>query len=157
VPTPSPLPDLTIELSARTAGEQLPFLRKFLRDAVPIAAPRLRNLSVLLAGDAIMARLHEAHLDLPGPTDVLTFELEHDVRGRCTEGEVVIGVPHARREAKRRGLALRKELALYALHGVLHLAGHDDTTARGYRAMHAAEDRLLVRLGLGAVFAADRS
>jgi len=36
---------------------------------------------------------------------------------------------------------------------MLHLLGHDDQTARGYRTMHRTEDELLTELGLGPVFA----
>jgi ssRNA-specific RNase YbeY (16S rRNA maturation enzyme) len=45
-------------------------------------------------------------------------------------------------------------LLLYAVHGTLHLCGHDDRTAREYRIMHRTEDDLLTRLGVGPVFAA---
>lgn len=112
----------------------------------------VRDLSIALVGDATMAKLHEQFLLIPGPTDVLTFELAHDARGRCTAGEVVCCVGHAARAAKRFGHPVRLELLLYAVHGLLHLLGHDDTTDASYRRMHAAEDRLLTKLGVGPVF-----
>jgi probable rRNA maturation factor len=68
------------------------------------------------------------------------------------DGEVVVCVPHARREARSRGTDPQDELLLYALHGVLHLSGHDDTTPRGYRRMHRLEDRILREIGVGPVF-----
>ncbi|HQL55899.1 MAG TPA: rRNA maturation RNAse YbeY [Phycisphaerae bacterium] len=43
-------------------------------------------------------------------------------------------------------------MALYVVHGILHLAGYDDHTARDFERMHAREDQLLERLGLGPVF-----
>jgi len=112
----------------------------------------VRDLSLALVGDATMARLHERFMGIPGPTDVLTFELAHDARGRCMAGEVVVCVPHAARTARRLGVPLRHELLLYALHGLLHLTGHDDRDDAAYRRMHAAEDRVLTRLGVGPVF-----
>ena len=41
---------------------------------------------------------------------------------------------------------------LYALHGLLHLCGFDDTTPRGYSQMHGKEDQLLTELWIGSVF-----
>jgi hypothetical protein len=49
---------------------------------------------------------------------------------------------------------VERELLLYALHGMLHLAGFDDRTARGFATMHRTEDDILTRLGVGPVFSA---
>jgi probable rRNA maturation factor len=99
-----------------------------------------------------MAALHEQFLGIPGPTDVLTFPLDEDDEGRVTAGEIVICVPEARRQTKRNGVGVERELLLYALHGMLHLCGYDDRTAAAFRTMHATEDRILTQLGVGPVF-----
>ena len=86
------------------------------------------------------------------PTDVLSFALDHDLRGEVTSGEIVINVAQALRQARRRGIAVQNELLLYGLHGMLHLKGMDDRTDSQYRAIHRLEDRILTELGVGAVF-----
>jgi ssRNA-specific RNase YbeY (16S rRNA maturation enzyme) len=68
-------------------------------------------------------------------------------------GEVVVCVPYAVRQARRSGAGVKKELLLYALHGMLHLCGFDDRTARDFAAMHEREDEILKAIGVGAVFA----
>jgi probable rRNA maturation factor len=103
--------------------------------------------------DGEMSRLHEAYLGIPRPTDVLTFELDHDKRGRVLSGEVIVCLPEAKRQARQRGSFVENELVLYALHGMLHLSGFDDRTVAGYQAMHRKEDQILTRLGIGPVFA----
>jgi probable rRNA maturation factor len=115
--------------------------------------PPLRELSLALVGDRRMSELHVQFMDVAGPTDVLTFPLDADARGRVTAGEVVVCVPEARRRARREGTDWRAEALLYALHGLLHLCGHDDRTDRAYRRMHKTEDEILTRLGVGPVFA----
>jgi len=100
-----------------------------------------------------MSQLHAQFLGIPSPTDVLTFELDHDANGNVTDGEVIVCVPQARRQAKLRGIDLRMELLLYALHGMLHLCGFDDTSERGFGIMHRREDDILTQLGFGPVFA----
>ena len=111
------------------------------------------EISVALVGDRRMSELHERFMGIAGPTDVLTFELEHDGRGRVVAGEVVVCVPHAVRAARRSGVAVRKEVLLYALHGMLHLCGFDDRTDRDFVRMHQREDDILKKLGVGVVFA----
>src|SRR4029434_11041288 len=91
-------------------------------------------------------------LGISGPTDVLTFPLESDSRGRVMAGEVVICVPYAAREAARRKHPVQHELLLYALHGMLHLCGYDDKTPREFRRIHRTEDMILTQLGVGPVF-----
>ena len=113
----------------------------------------LRELSLALVGDGRMSQLHHQFMGITGPTDVLTFPLDADARGRTISGEVVVCVPEARRQARARGTEARREVLLYALHGLLHLDGLDDRTAPGFRRMHATEDRILSRLGVGPVFA----
>lgn len=99
-----------------------------------------------------MGDLHVRFINVAGPTDVLTFPLEEDSRGRATIGEVVVCVPEARRQAKTRGVELRLEVLLYALHGMLHLSGFDDKNERDFRTMHRTEDAILQRLGFSPVF-----
>ncbi len=101
-----------------------------------------------------MSDLHQQFLNIPGPTDVLTFPLETNKKGQPISGEIVICVPEARRRCKENGVELRQELLLYALHGLLHLCGFDDRTDRQFQRMHRMEDQILTRLGVGPVFAA---
>lgn len=86
------------------------------------------------------------------PTDVLTFALDQNGRGEALSGEIVINVAEALRQSRRRGIPVQNELLLYALHGMLHLKGMDDRTDSQYRRMHRLEDRILTKLGVGAVF-----
>jgi probable rRNA maturation factor len=112
----------------------------------------LEELSIAMVGDQQMSELHERFMSIAGPTDVLTFPLENDARGRTTSGELVLCVPEARRRAREHRVLLAHELLLYAIHGMLHLSGYDDRTDRGYKTMHSTEDDLLCRLGIGPVF-----
>jgi probable rRNA maturation factor len=140
---------LELLIRAKSGRTMVPFLRKSLQSAHRLLKCPLRELSVALVGDAEMARLHKRYLGINRPTDVLTFELEHDRRGHVTAGEIIVCVPQARRQAL---VGVRQEVLLCALHGMLHLCAFDDKTSRGFTAMHRAEDRLLKRLGIGPVF-----
>jgi probable rRNA maturation factor len=152
-PMPRPAPPLDLTITAAAGKPLVAYLRRHLRaaHAVPeAAAGRAVGRARRRRPDVRPARaVHER----PGPTDVLTFPLDEDARGRVTAGEVVVCVPEARRRAKAEGTDLRREVLLYALHGMLHLSGYDDTTPAAFARMHRAEDRILSQIGVGAVFA----
>jgi probable rRNA maturation factor len=148
-----PARNVTLQIHARIGAAHVPFLRRHLAKTFPLLSAPLRQVSLALVGDALMSKLHEQFMGIPGPTDVLTFELEHDPRGKVVEGEVVICVPEARRRAREHAVPPEHELLLYAIHGLLHLSGYDDRTQAGFRAMHREEDRILGALGVGPVFA----
>jgi probable rRNA maturation factor len=145
---------LSLSISARSGRSMVPYLRRYLAAAHGVMRSPLRELSVALVGDAVMSALHERHMGISGPTDVLTFELDRDGRGRVTSGEVVVCVAQARRQARG---AVKDEVLLCALHGMLHLNGMDDRTPRQFRAMHRKEDSILTRLGIGRVFAPEKA
>ena len=144
-------------INATTGKPHARFIRKHILAAHAILKPALSEFSIALVGDKRMAELHEQFLGIPGPTDVLTFPLEVGRRGKVLAGEVVVCVPEAKRQAAGRGRKVEHEILLYALHGLLHLCGYDDRTARDFRRMHRAEDMILTKLGIGPVFADPRT
>jgi probable rRNA maturation factor len=146
---------LDVTATAATGRAFVSHLKRYLPPAHDLIKPALAEMSLALVGERRMAGLHKQFMGIAGPTDVLTFELEHDARGRVTAGEVVVCVPYALREAGRRGLTPRDEVLLYALHGMLHLCGYDDRTDRDFAKMHRREDQILNALGVGAVFTSE--
>lgn len=58
-------------------------------------------------------------------------------------GDIVISIPYATRQARRRGESRAREVDRLLLHGYLHLLGYDHETDRGE--MEALEARLRKR------------
>jgi probable rRNA maturation factor len=103
---------------------------------------------VIFVSDAGLARLHGRYLGDPRPTDVMAFEL--GTAGDGPEAEVYVSAERARAVARARGLPPARELALYVIHGCLHLCGFDDQAPNARRRMRRAERLLLSRLALQA-------
>lgn len=122
-------------------------------DAAATAGITTGSISIAIVGDEQMAQLHEQYKDVPGTTDVLTFDLADEPEEGVVEGEVIICLDEARRQAKQRGHSVRNEMLLYVVHGLLHLLGEDDHDPQAYAQMHAREDAILTALGIGQVFA----
>lgn len=110
----------------------------------------VRRVNVRVVDEPEMRELHRRHLGRDETTDVLAFR--ESAAGEPIEADIAICLEVARRSCARRGHAVERELLLYALHGLLHCAGHEDKTSEGFRAMHAEEDRILAAIGVGPVF-----
>jgi probable rRNA maturation factor len=119
-------------------------LRRTARAALREGGRPALRLSIAVVPDRELTRLHGEWLGDPTPTDVLSFDLSDDL---SEAGEIVASHTCARRTARERGVPAGRELALYVVHGVLHLCGHDDHDRRERAAMRAAERRVLARLG----------
>jgi probable rRNA maturation factor len=72
---------------------------------------------------------------------VISFEVDGGA-------ELVVSVETAARVARRHGHAVRAEVALYVVHGLLHCCGHDDVRARDRARMRHAEREVMRRLRL---------
>ena len=155
VPDGEPGQSITVVCDADDAD---PLSTNWLRDHLDAAAGQLAAdvawLSVVIVDDARMAELHHRFMDIDETTDVLTFDLRDAEAGAEApiEGEVYVCRDEAARQASQRGHALGHELLLYAVHGLLHLAGYDDHEPDDHAAMHGEEDRLLEAIGVGRVY-----
>jgi probable rRNA maturation factor len=155
----SPYSGLHIEIAWRLRKDwrARPLLRRVARFVAAAERFERGQLSIAIVGIRAMASMHERFMNLPGPTDVLTFDLDSARSRGHLDAEIVLCADVARRNVnpRRRTLATcRAELALYLVHGLLHLAGYDDHSPADSRRMHAREDELLQKLGLGAVYSA---
>jgi probable rRNA maturation factor len=128
-------------------------LRRAIKASLSAHNVSAAKLGIRFVSDVEMSELNWKHLQHEGPTDVLTFDLRDDSESSDIDGELVICVDAARRGATNLGHSVQAELALYAVHGILHLLGYSDKSVRSAKTMHQMEDRLLDSVGLGAVYA----
>ncbi|MHC4718007.1 MAG: rRNA maturation RNase YbeY [Planctomycetota bacterium] len=129
--------------SVRVFRERMERLVRFVARA---EGRRIGAIDLAVVGADEMAGLNERFLRHAGPTDVLCFDLSEACATELSAQIIVCGEVAAR-EAARHGLTPQQELMLYVIHGLLHLTGHDDRTARQARAMQARQEELLERFG----------
>jgi probable rRNA maturation factor len=103
------------------------------------------GLGIVFVDDAHLAAMHAEYLDDPTETDVITFDLGADGGGPA--GELYVSVDRARARAAQRGVSAARELALYVVHGALHLCGFDDREPDERLRMRAAERAVMDGLG----------
>lgn len=95
--------------------------------------PSLEEVEVSFVSDATIARVHMDFMDIPGATDVITFE----------HGEIVISTETAAANAPLYQRTLQQELALYIIHGLLHLNGFGDKQPADAEKMHRVQEQIL--------------
>jgi rRNA maturation RNase YbeY len=146
---PEPLPSprrvrghFAIHSEIPRARVDRPFLIKTLRAGEKISGATFAAVQIVLIGDRKMAQLHRDFSGIPGTTDVLTFDLSEN---GTREGEVYVCLDQARRQARDYRVTLRDEVARLAVHGLLHLAGYRDKSARARDEMRTLEDAALAR------------
>lgn len=110
------------------------------------------ELAITLVDLQTMADLHMRWMDLPGPTDVMSFpmdELSPGARpdspapGPAMLGDIVLCPAFAADEAAKAGHPLLEALTLLTVHGVLHLLGYDHAEPEEEREMFGIQNSIL--------------
>jgi len=104
------------------------------------------DLSITLVNEDEMTDLHIQWMDLPGPTDVLSFPMDELKPFSASDGPGIIGdivlcPEFAAKQAVNHSAA--DEIALLTIHGVLHLLGFDHAEPEEEKAMFSLQDQTL--------------
>ena len=97
----------------------------------------LPEIEISFVSDEAIAQVHADFMDDPTPTDVITVH----------HGEILISLDTAQRQALEHGETYEREVALYIIHGLLHLAGWDDREEAERKEMHDVQARILEAVG----------
>ncbi|RZS89729.1 putative rRNA maturation factor [Motilibacter rhizosphaerae] len=110
----------------------------------------LAELSVAVVDERAMEDLHVRFMDLPGPTDVMSFPMDELRAPRDDEepepgllGDIVLCPTVAERQAAEAGHSTADELDLLLVHGILHLLGHDHAEPEEHAVMFGLQGKLL--------------
>jgi probable rRNA maturation factor len=109
------------------------------------------DLCLRLVDEPAMETLHVKWMDLPGPTDVMSFpmdELRPGREGATSEegvlGDLVLCPSVAAKQAREAGHATEEELLLLTTHGILHLLGFDHAEPEEEKEMFELQRQLLL-------------
>jgi probable rRNA maturation factor len=116
----------------RVAKTALPICREISDDG-HFALRDLPEIVVAIVSDPAIAQIHVDFMGIEGPTDVITFD----------HGEIVISADTAMAYATRYSHPIEQELALYTIHGLLHLNGFDDLSPASAARMRKTQARIL--------------
>lgn len=119
--------------------------------------PPESEVSIILVGDEEMTGYNRRFLDRHGPTDVISLPIEELVPGRPPGvvpdgpppmlGDVILDPAYIRRQAEELGRDFDDELAMFVVHGVLHLLGYEHETDAEASHMEDRERQILEAAG----------
>ncbi len=92
------------------------------------------EVSLYFVGEKKIGALHAQFFQDPTPTDCISFPIDDDHLG-----EIFVCPAVALQYAKKRKRDPYRELALYIVHGLLHLIGYDDLETKAKEAMRKKE------------------
>ncbi|MFW0109061.1 rRNA maturation RNase YbeY [Rothia sp. P7181] len=107
------------------------------------------ELSIAVVGEAEMERIHLEWMDLPGPTDVMSFPMDELSVGTAENltvgvlGDIVLCPPVAARQGQQAGHSTIDEMCLLTVHGILHCLGYDHANAEEEAEMFALQRSIL--------------
>ncbi len=108
------------------------------------------TISITLVNDIAIRELNRRHRGNDKPTDVLSFPLDpSELEGpERLLGDIVISIDTARRQAADYDAPLQREVYRLAIHGLLHVLGHDHMEPEERAVMEAQERRLAAAIGM---------
>ena len=148
-------PSLELEVQNAATGAGLPGKAK-LRRWLSATLASDASITVRYVGSAEGRRLNLAFRGLDYATNVLSFGYGRAGRGQPFSGDIVLCVPVVRREARTQGKSLEAHFAHLAVHGALHLQGHDHEQPRAADRMEALEKKILAKLGYADPYANEK-
>ena len=104
------------------------------------------EISIAVVDDPTIHELNRTHLQHDYATDVLSFVL--DKSASSLEGEVIVSFETAISRSTEFGLSAENELALYVVHGILHLVGYRDKSPQDCAKMREKEQFYMNLLGV---------
>jgi len=134
-------------------------IRQAVAEAARAAAGAHGDIAIVLTDDTAMAALNKRWRGQDKPTNVLSFPAQAvpGTGGPMHLGDIVIAFETTAAEAARDAKPFAHHLAHLAVHGYLHLLGHDHETDREAGAMERLETQILARIGVPDPYAGERA
>ncbi len=101
------------------------------------------DLSYIITSDKSLLKINREFLEHDYFTDVIAFS---DNNNNIINGEVYISIETVKRNSINYKVSLKNELIRVMIHGILHLCGYEDDTARKKAIMSRIEERWLKNL-----------
>ena len=109
-------------------------------------------ISISFVDEGEMRRLNRKSLHRSGSTDVIAFDLSEEGLPYAKVGDIYISLDAARSNSERFGVCSEEEEILrLVVHGVLHVIGYEDDSARNKHRMSEIQEGFVKRYSGGSV------
>lgn len=105
------------------------------------------ELNLVFTDNKKIKKINKTFLGHNFATDVISFAYNNASLENNISGEIIISVEMAIKLAQKLKCTIEGEIALYLVHGLLHLLGYNDKLKKDARKMHQREKELLSMYG----------
>ena len=115
-------------------------ISRWINDVIKSHQKKLGNVSYIFCSNEYILELNQKYLNHNYFTDIITFDYCSDNK---VEGDIFISVDTVLDNSHRFKTNFNDELLRVIIHGVLHLVGFSDKTAKQQKQMRVLEDEAL--------------
>ncbi|HOJ77570.1 MAG TPA: rRNA maturation RNase YbeY [Bacillota bacterium] len=147
-----------IQKKVQLSHEQLDLIENLIDFGLKRVQKENAEVSLILVDDDYIHELNLEYRNQDRPTDVLSFAMQEHVETLNFQeqtpipellGDIYISVERAVEQAENFGHSVERELGYLAVHGLMHLLGHDHQDEEDTAAMRAAEEEIMKQFSLG--------
>lgn len=113
---------------------------KWINDVIKSHQKKLGNVSYIFCSNQYILELNQQYLNHNYFTDIITFDYCFD---NIVEGDIFISIDTVLDNSHRFKTNFYDELLRVIIHGILHLVGFSDKTAKQQKQMRVLEDEAL--------------
>jgi probable rRNA maturation factor len=132
----------------KRAGNVKPIIRRAVMQAARMLSTRPTELAIVLADDSTVRQLNRHWRGIDAATNVLSFSTKPAKDEPHHLGDIVLACETIAREARAEHKQFAHHVAHLAVHGFLHLLGHDHERDDEAEAMEQLERKILRRLSI---------
>ena len=122
--------------------KQRRLLKKFIIQLFFKEGKFLQSIDIIFCSDDYLLEINKQHLQHDFYTDIITFDLSESLANSII-GELYISVDRVKDNAALRNQEFSIELLRVIFHGLLHLCGFKDKTAKDIQTMRQKEEEYL--------------
>ena len=121
-------------------------LKAFIESLFKSEKVKAEQVTYIFCSDDELLNINKEFLKHDFYTDIITFDLS-DSRISPKKGDIYISVDRVKDNARVYDLSISKELHRVIIHGILHLCGYKDKSAKEIKLMRFKEDLYLSKYG----------
>lgn len=118
-------------------------LRKWIQKAAKAEGHRVAEINYIFCSDRYLRKMNKQYLQHDYNTDIITFD--NSPGPNLISGDIFISIDRVRANARDYETTFQDELHRVMIHGILHLCGYKDKSAKDKARMREREDWWLHR------------
>ena len=127
--------DLSFDLKGKNV------IRRWLTTSARSEGFSIGSINFIFTSDQYLLTINQKYLQHDTLTDIITFD--NSENEGVIEADIFISIPRVRENASKIKVTFNEELNRVLIHGMLHLVGYSDKSARAKKEMSEKEDHYL--------------